>query len=239
MDIMPNSQARISDFEALLLRKEQELLAQQEVVSNFLETTHTSKETEEFQTAVQAADMRINGILKALLEHRDAATEFRDEVTSLCQRCRELKNYTRDMKKDLADDFAKRQRAEEKNEVDVVKNFGFMIAIIGGFTAGAKAGFGDETVSSTQAAGAGAAVGGSILCRKRIKEVIKTVGRSLCETPQQIRDSFWLAYARETLKETRDYFRTSGNELGRRNSVPSRRTDNSNQSDPKSPTPEP
>ena len=53
-------------------------------------------------------------------------------LKKVCRRCKALYDYTRDMNKDLSDDFAERRRTEDNGKVDLVKYAGFSIITIVG-----------------------------------------------------------------------------------------------------------
>jgi len=114
--------------------------------------------------------------------------------------CRGLENYTRDMNKCLAEDLSERQREEDKNKIDLVKNVTFIIAVPAAFMTAAKNGFAHGRIDIDQAAGAGFVVSNTVVFHKSLGKAFSQFGRALVRTPQQIRDSFLLYYVKESFK---------------------------------------
>jgi hypothetical protein len=180
---MTEQQNLSSAFEALFEQKESTLLAQQGEVFDFVETNHKSKETENYLAAVRKAEHEINEILQLIKQTQKKSPEFRAAGEQLCGRFNGLKDYTRDMSRELSADLAKRQRTEDK-KFDHVK----MIAFVGGlgvaFGTIAKT-FGES--DQRRATFVGLLLGGAIAYREKIGATFKVIGRSVCEAPQQIK----------------------------------------------------
>lgn len=195
----------LTNAETVLASKERDLIAQRKNVWAFVETDHSSGDTKKYQARVRAADIEIGEILDSLLEGSGISAEFKSEANTLCQRCRELGYYTRDMHKVLSEDLAERHRIEEKKTIDVIKNATFFFAIPAAFITAVKNGFFSEHVNAYQAAESGLGVSTAILARKKIRTAFKSVGKSICDTPQQIRNTylFYSICMRETLKDNR------------------------------------
>ena len=200
---MANNRKLLSVFEAELNIKERQLLKERQDIRNFVETLHTTKETAKAQTHVNRLEQEISTILQSLLDTQDISTSFRVEANNLCQRCRELNNYTRDMHKALADDLVLRQLAEEKKVVDLIKQATFFFAIPGVFITAVKNGVGHGTISVDEATGAGLIVSTVVISNKKIKSAFQAASKAICDIPRQIKNSFLLFYVKETIKENK------------------------------------
>ena len=132
---MASDKTLISDFEDRLDLKERDMLARRADVFAFLDTEHKSSASKKQLKDLRKAQAKIDGIMAELYELK-SSSEFRDEAEKLCRRCKALYDYTRDMNKDLSDDFAERRRTEDNGKVDLVKYAGFVvITIVGAMTA--------------------------------------------------------------------------------------------------------
>lgn len=198
---MAKAQEAVSKYHALLTSKEHELLLQREAVWKFVSTEHDAKTTEEYQIQVRKSALDVSGILRSLLEAQDTGASFRAEAEALCQRCRFLEIYTRDMEKCLADDLVNQYRKQDKESVDVAKNVGLFFGIVGFFIAAQKSGVADGVLNVNQAAEAGGIVGVLALSHKKIKSAFVAAGKLACGIPQRIEDNMTYYYVRETVRE--------------------------------------
>ena len=219
MDIMATPQDLLAIFKAELRKMELELLSLRQDVRAFVRTEHTAAGTVAFQEEVNESEAKLSAILKSIIETQDVLPEFEAETTALCQRCRDLDHYMRDMNQSLAADLAERRRIEDQNKVDAVKYATFVVAMPAAFVTALKGGVGEGYVTSYQAAGAGLMFGAGVICREKIKKAFKGLGKTLCDmprqtttafkeagkafckTPEDIKNSFLLYYIKETTRE--------------------------------------
>jgi len=214
----------LEDYKGVIATKEQDLLTLRDGILQHLTAEHSSKKTKELQVLVWKSEIELSDILRALLEHnKRIESQFRSEAENLCQRCRDLGSYTRDMNKILADDLLEQHRIEDKHSIDIVKNVTFLVATPAAFVTAVKNGLGDGLLNVYQAAGAGMILSSAIVSRKKIYKAFKEAGKNICATPRQIRNSFMLYYMREVMNEKKiaaiGVFRNAFMPLGKRISV--------------------
>lgn len=210
---MTDSKKSPSDYEKLLYLKEVYLIEQHENVSCFvIQTDHGAREIRNYLMEVHNAQKEINDTLKQLLALTDTSEEFQEKGVALCQRTRDLKQYTRDMNNALFADLARHQP-------NILQNAAFLASMILGPWTAVQKGFGNGAITADFAAGAGGVLGLGVIFKekikagfraaskaicsapKQIKAGFRAISKAVCEAPQQILDSNSLVYVRETIKE--------------------------------------
>jgi hypothetical protein len=119
----------------------------------------------------------------------------------LCQWGWELKNYTRDIKHDLAEDAAKLRLIEEGKKLDLIEIGGFVAAFPVMLVSGARNLFVIDPTDAASLTGAGALIGLGVAFHKKISAASLGVAHSIAQTPREIKDSFMLFYVKESIKE--------------------------------------
>jgi len=200
---MLNEAISFSEIEELISGKERNLILQRDEVWRFLGSKHTIEETKEYQEVVRQSDIEIGEILRSLLDEKGVAAQFKLATSELCQKCRNLNNYTRDMHSALSNDLLEKRLAEEGKSMDVIKNTTFFLAVPAAFMTAVKNGFGSDQVNVYEAAEAGIAISAVVLARKKIMASFKTAKASVCDAPRNIKNSFLLFYIKESFKENK------------------------------------
>lgn len=199
---MQNTQKTPKDYETWLLKKERELIVLRTKVWDFIDTPHKANDNKKYQSLVRQADTETGLVLNELLGKQNTTEQFRQEAEQICQKLRNLGNYSRDMIKILSDDLVECNRAEEKKTVDILKNVTFFISVPAAFITAVKNGLGESHhIKVSEAAVAGVGISSVILGRKRILSFFKDAKQTICSTPKQIKNSFLLFYMKETVKE--------------------------------------
>ncbi len=197
---MTDVQTSFAEYEALLAEKERELLLQRNRVWTFIDTEHKSKTTKQYQEEVRKSGIEIGDILFSLI-HLQEVSDFNDASKALCVRCKSLEVYIRDMSQSLAEDYNEKHKIEDSRKINWVTTVGFIVAIPIGLAAAVKNGVTHGQVTSDTAFEAGAVISTTVAFHKNISRAFSDLGRSICRTPEQIRNSFMLYYLRETIKQ--------------------------------------
>lgn len=197
---MTNVQKSVSEYEGLLTVKERELLMQRNRVWAFLDTEHKSTTTKEYQAEVRKSGVELSDILFSLMElEKDSG--FKDAAKVLCERCKSLDTYIRDMHQGLANDFSEKHKTEEAAKIDWVKNIGLIFALPFGFAASIKNGVTHGTVSPDTAFETGLVLGSVVVFRKEIKKAFESAKERLLIAPLYVTNSFPVYCFKETVKQ--------------------------------------
>ena len=198
---MKNAIASIEDYESVLESKERELIVQRDKVWRFLNKDHTSLEVKKYQTQVRKADFELSKTLLELMDDKDIASEFRTERKALCERFRALSIYTKSMDDALCHDLLEKRLIEDGEKIDLLKNLTFLLAAPVSFMTAMKDGLFGGHGNLFEAAGAGLGFGAMIVARKRVANAFRSVGRSVCDAPHRIKNSYFLFYTWQTVRE--------------------------------------
>jgi hypothetical protein len=198
---MKNAITSIEDYESLLDRRERELIVQREKVWRFLNKDHSSLDVRKYQIQVRKTEMRLGRTLRELMDDNGVASQFRGETKALCERIRALSFYTKSMDDALCHDLLEKHLLEDEKKIDVIKTVSFFVAVPVAFMTAMKDGLFGGHGNLFEAAGAGIGVGTMFVARKRVANAFRSVGRSVCDAPHRVKNSYFLFYTRQTLRE--------------------------------------
>jgi len=191
----------IKKIQRALDAKEEDLLLHQVKVRRLLRTDHASSEAVEFQDYLRDSEEQIDAILESILTEKDRPEHYRQAAKDLCKRCLDLHAQVRDMAATLAPDLADHRHVEVKEKKDVVRNVTFFVGIPAMLSTAAKNTGSAGHVSPVQAFVSGLGLSVAVLARARIIQGFRAAGRTFCELPDRIGNSFELYYAKQEIMD--------------------------------------
>ena len=194
-----------ANIKSLLAEKLIALRQLDKQVTELLKTEHSSADTQSLKDEAVNLDRELTD-LSDLLDDRIKESsaddkEKREFQIGLRNDCANLIARDEKLGRKLSDDMIVCLSREAKAPIDLIKVATFVVAFPAAASTLAKALWGDKAPEVNEAAEAGIVLGVGVAFSKQIGNAWKAAASVVCQTPEQIRNSFLLYYVKEIARE--------------------------------------
>ncbi|MDE1901868.1 MAG: hypothetical protein KGI37_09525 [Alphaproteobacteria bacterium] len=198
---MNEQKINLSNLDAAISDKMDELILRRNDAWDFLETEHPAKDTEVRLKDIRAVGKNLSVIPVALNAYKKQNPQDAERVNMLMHNYEILHDYVREIQECLTRDYDAIKKSSYDAKIDYVKNVTFLFGLPIGFIASVKNGVGHGHISPEEAMVVGFAISIPTVFHKTAKNLFKAAAKEIYAVPKAITNDMRVVYAREIVKE--------------------------------------